>query len=78
MAEAEKKEVEQEELDFEIEGEEQEVELKVEDDTPEADRNRSPMPKEIVEAMIQTPINVPDSPYFSFEVSDDMINEMRE
>jgi len=49
MAEAEKKEVEQEELDFEIEGEEQEVELKVEDDTPEADRNRSPMPKEIVE-----------------------------
>ena len=49
MAEAEKQEVEQEELDFEIEGEEQEVELKVEDDTPEADRNRSPMPKEIVE-----------------------------
>lgn len=49
MAEAEKKEVEQEELDFEIEGEEPEVELKVEDDTPEEDRNRSPMPKEIVE-----------------------------
>jgi hypothetical protein len=49
MAEAEKQEVDQEELDFEIEGEEQEVELKVEDDTPEADRNRSPMPKEIVE-----------------------------
>ncbi len=48
MAEAEKK-VEQEEVDFEIEGEEQEVELKVEDDTPEEDRNRSPMPKEIVE-----------------------------
>jgi len=49
MAEAEKQEVDQEELDFEIEGEEQEVELKVEDDTPEADQNRSPMPKEIVE-----------------------------
>ena len=49
MAEAEKKEVEQEEPDFEIEGEEPEVELKVEDDTPEEDRNRSPMPKEIVE-----------------------------
>jgi len=49
MAEAEKKEIDQEEVDFEIEGEEQEVELKVEDDTPEADRNRSPMPKEIVE-----------------------------
>ena len=47
MAEAEKKAVEQEELDFEIEGEE--VELKVEDDTPVEDRNRSPMPKEIVE-----------------------------
>jgi hypothetical protein len=50
MAEAEKKEVEQEEPDFVIEGEEtEEVELKVEDDTPEEDRNRSPMPKEIVE-----------------------------
>ena len=50
MAEAEKQEaVEKEEPDFEIEGEEQEVELKVEDDTPEEDRNRSPMPKEIVE-----------------------------
>ena len=47
MAEAEKKAIEQEEPDFEIEGEE--VELKVEDDTPEEDRNRSPMPKEIVE-----------------------------
>ena len=47
MAEAEKKEIEQEEPDFEIEGEE--VELKVEDDTPPEDRNRSPMPKEIVE-----------------------------
>ena len=49
IAEAEKKEVEQEEPDFEIEGEEPEVELKVEDDTPKEDRNRSPMPKEIVE-----------------------------
>ncbi len=38
--------------------------------------NTTKMPKEIVEAMIQTPINVPDSPYFSFEVSDDMINEI--
>lgn len=47
MAEAEKKAIEQEEPDFEIEGEE--VELKVEDDTPPEDRNRSPMPKEIVE-----------------------------
>ena len=47
MAVAEDKEVQQEEPDFEIEGEE--VELTVEDDTPEADRNRSPMPKEIVE-----------------------------
>jgi len=47
MAEVEKKAIEQEEPDFEIEGEE--VELKVEDDTPEEDRNRSPMPKEIVE-----------------------------
>ena len=47
MAEAEKKAIEQEEPDFEIEGEE--VELKVEDDTPVEDRNRSPMPKEIVE-----------------------------
>jgi hypothetical protein len=47
MAEAEKKTIEQEEPDFEIEGEG--VELKVEDDTPEEDRNRSPMPKEIVE-----------------------------
>jgi len=47
MAEAEKKTIEQEEPDFEIEGEE--VELRVEDDTPPEDRNRSPMPKEIVE-----------------------------
>lgn len=43
MAEAEKKE----DIEFEVEGEE--VELKVEDDTPPEDRNRSPMPKEIVE-----------------------------
>jgi hypothetical protein len=50
MAEAEKKqEVEKDEVDFEIEGDE--VELKVEDDTPEEDRNRSPMPKEIVEEL---------------------------
>ena len=47
MAVAEKKEVPQEEIDFEVEGEE--IEFSVEDDTPEADRNRSPMPKEIVE-----------------------------
>jgi hypothetical protein len=49
MAVAEDKEVQQEELDFEIEGEE--VELSVEDDTPEADRNRSPMPEDIVKSL---------------------------
>ena len=51
MAVAENKEVQQEEPDFEIEFEgegEEDIELKVEDDTPEADRNRSPMPEEIV------------------------------
>ena len=47
MAEAEQKE----DIEFEVEGDEPEsgVELKVEDDTPEEDRNRTPMPKEIVE-----------------------------
>ena len=49
MAVAEDKEVQQEEPDFEIEGEE--VELSVEDDTPEADRNRSPMPEDIVKSL---------------------------
>ena len=51
MAEAEKQEVaEKEELEFEVEGEsEQELQVEVKDDTPEEDRNRSPMPKEIVE-----------------------------
>ena len=49
MAVAEDKEVQQEEPDFEIEGEE--VELTVEDDTPEADRNRSPMPEDIVKSL---------------------------
>jgi len=47
MAEAEQKE----DIEFEVEGDEpqSDVELKVEDDTPEEDRNRTPMPKEIVE-----------------------------
>jgi hypothetical protein len=34
------------------------------------------MPKEIVEAMINNPINIPDSPYHTFEATDDLIKEV--
>lgn len=36
----------------------------------------SKMPKEIIQAMIETPINVPDSPYHTFEVTDDLLREV--
>jgi len=43
-----KKKDEEEKLEYEIEGEEKPV-IAVEDDTPEEDRNRAPIPKEIVD-----------------------------
>jgi len=40
------------ELNYEIE-DENDIKIEIEDDTPEEDRNRQPMPKEIVEKLVQ-------------------------
>jgi hypothetical protein len=34
------------------------------------------MPKEIVQAMIEHPIQVPDSPYYTFELNEDFLKEI--
>jgi hypothetical protein len=44
---AEEKEVQEQEID--IEDKEKDFELEIEDDTPEQDRNRQPLPKEMVQ-----------------------------
>ena len=34
------------------------------------------MPKEIVQAMLENPINVPDNPYHTFELTEDFLSEV--
>jgi hypothetical protein len=46
---AEEKEVQGQEID--IEDKEKDFELEIEDDTPEQDRNRQPLPKEMVQEL---------------------------
>jgi hypothetical protein len=46
---AEEKEVQEQEQEIDIEDKEKDFELEIEDDTPEQDRNRQPLPKEMVQ-----------------------------
>ena len=46
---AEEKEVQEQEQEIDIEDKEKDYELEIEDDTPEQDRNRQPLPKEMVQ-----------------------------
>ena len=38
--------------------------------------NTTKMPKAIVDAMVNNPINIPDSPYGSFEINEEMIKKI--
>lgn len=44
--------------------------------TPYRNLHTTKMPKEIVQAMIEQPINVPDSPYHTFELNEDFLSEV--
>jgi hypothetical protein len=46
---AEEKEVQEQDQEIDIEDKEKDFELEIEDDTPEQDRNRQPLPKEMVQ-----------------------------
>jgi hypothetical protein len=46
---AEEKEVQEQEQEIDLEAKEKDFELEIEDDTPEQDRNRQPLPKEMVQ-----------------------------
>jgi hypothetical protein len=46
---AEEKEVQEQGQEIDIEDKEKDFELEIEDDTPEQDRNRQPLPKEMVQ-----------------------------
>jgi hypothetical protein len=48
---AEEKEVQEQEQEIDIEDKEKDFELEIEDDTPEQDRNRQPLPKEMVQEL---------------------------
>lgn len=38
--------------------------------------NNSKMPKQIIEAMVNNPIDIPETPFHSFDVTEDLINEV--
>jgi hypothetical protein len=46
---AEEKEVQEQDQEIDLEAKEKDFELEIEDDTPEQDRNRQPLPKEMVQ-----------------------------
>jgi hypothetical protein len=48
---AEEKEVQEQEQEIDLEAKEKDFELEIEDDTPEQDRNRQPLPKEMVQEL---------------------------
>jgi len=48
---AEEKEVQEQDQEIDLEAKEKDFELEIEDDTPEQDRNRQPLPKEMVQEL---------------------------
>lgn len=44
--------------------------------TPYRNLNTTKMPKEIVQAMLENPIQTPDSPYHTFELNEDFLSEI--